>query len=68
MLDKNINNLIGDDTGYLGRLGEALKNNGVEGGIILFDEMKKGHRRIVDICLQMLDSARITCGQNNAFC
>ncbi|MCJ8331349.1 MAG: AAA family ATPase [Lentisphaeria bacterium] len=68
MLEKNVNNLIGDDTGYLGRLGEGLQNNTGKGGIILFDEMEKGHRRIVDICLQMLDDARITCGRNESFC
>lgn len=53
--------LIGDKSGWNGRLGEALlKSEGT--GVLLFDEMEKAHRDILDIFLQMLDDARLTTG------
>ena len=53
--------IIGNARGYKGKLGEGLDASGGQ-GFILLDEMEKGHVTNVDICLQMLDAARITCG------
>ena len=53
--------LIGDKSGWNGRLGEALlDSNGF--GTLLFDEMEKAHREILDIFLQIMDDARLTTG------
>ena len=60
---ENITKLIGDHTGKLGQLGDAIvKRSEEKGGVILFDEMEKAHPTIVDICLSMLDEAEVTCG------
>jgi ATP-dependent Clp protease ATP-binding subunit ClpA len=59
-----IKNLIGDETGYPGRLGQVLGEN--SSGTLLFDEMEKAHRRILDIFLQMLDAGRVTTGRGVA--
>ena len=53
--------LIGDKTGWNGRLGEALLESGGS-GVLLFDEMEKANRDILDIFLQMMDDARVTTG------
>ncbi|MDR0532772.1 MAG: AAA family ATPase [Verrucomicrobiales bacterium] len=57
-----IKNLIGDESGYEGRLGEVLAKWGK--GTLLFDEMEKAHPKIMDVFLQMMDAARITVGRN----
>jgi ATP-dependent Clp protease ATP-binding subunit ClpA len=57
--------LIGNTSGWHGLLGEALLKNekdGKKGGVLLFDEMEKGHKDILDIFLQMMDDARVTTG------
>ena len=53
--------LIGDKSGWNGRLGEALLKAGGS-GVLLFDEMEKANRDILDIFLQMMDDARVTTG------
>ena len=56
-----LTSLIGDTTGWNGRLGEALKTS-AGSGVLLFDEVEKAHRDMMDIFLQMLDDARLTTG------
>ncbi|MCM8541275.1 MAG: AAA family ATPase [Lentisphaeraceae bacterium] len=56
-----IETLIGDKSGWNGRLGEALiKSKG--SGTLLFDEIEKAHPDMKDIFLQMMDDARLTTG------
>jgi ATP-dependent Clp protease ATP-binding subunit ClpB len=54
---------IGDETGRLGRLGEVLRDH--RWGTLFFDEMEKAHPLILDLYLQMLDTARVTFGTNS---
>ncbi|NQZ55891.1 MAG: ATP-dependent Clp protease ATP-binding subunit [Lentisphaeraceae bacterium] len=63
-MDKRyIAQLIGDeDKQEPGRLGRGLAKLGPSGGILLFDEMEKAHKDIMDVFLQILDAARITTG------
>jgi len=57
----SVETLIGDKSGWNGRLGEGiLISNG--SGTLLFDEIEKAHRDIKDIFLQMMDDARLTTG------
>ena len=57
----SLESLIGDKSGWNGRLGEALiKSSG--SGTLLFDEMEKAHPDMLDIFLQMMDDARLTTG------
>lgn len=53
--------LIGDQSGWNGRLGEALLKSDAC-GVLLFDEMEKAHNDMMDIFLQMMDDARLTTG------
>jgi ATP-dependent Clp protease ATP-binding subunit ClpA len=58
-----VKNLIGDDSGKVGKLGEILENNpGPK--TILFDECEKGHRNLIDLFLQILDEAVVDVGYN----
>jgi ATP-dependent Clp protease ATP-binding subunit ClpB len=50
----------GDESGGEGRLGAVLSRH--DHGTILFDEVEKAHPRILDLFLQILDTARITLG------
>ena len=63
MSEDSITKLIGDHTGYEGQLGNFLLDNKDDGGVILFDEMEKAAKPILDVFLQILDDARITTGQ-----
>lgn len=57
----SVETLIGDKSGWNGRLGEGiLRSNG--SGTLLFDEIEKAHRDIKDIFLQMMGDARLTTG------
>ena len=58
---ESLETLIGDKSGWNGRLGEALLKSGGN-GTLLFDEMEKAHRDMLDIFLQILDDARLTTG------
>jgi ATP-dependent Clp protease ATP-binding subunit ClpB len=60
-----IKNLIGDESGYGGKLGEVLARH--DKGTLLFDEMEKSHPKIMDIFLQILDAARITVGRSQTY-
>jgi len=56
---------MGDETGSPGRLGKVL--SGHKQGILLFDEIEKAHRLIWNLFLQMLDAARITLADHQAY-
>ena len=61
---ESLSKIIGDDSGFEGRLGTFLLDNQNDGGVILFDEMEKAHKDVLLIFLQILDDARITTGKN----
>ena len=50
--------LIGSQPGECGYLGIERKR--VAEGTLLLDEIEKAHPRVLDICLQLLDAARVT--------
>jgi ATP-dependent Clp protease ATP-binding subunit ClpB len=54
----------GDESGSVGRLGAVLSEHRC--GTILFDEVEKAHPRILDLFLQILDTARITVGDGSS--
>lgn len=49
---------MGDERGSSGRLGDVLEHH--DYGFLLFDEMEKANRLILDLFLQILDTATIT--------
>lgn len=49
---------MGDESGNQGRLGRILSEH--RRGVLLFDEIEKAHRLILDLFLQITDAARIT--------
>ncbi len=58
-----VSSIVGSPKGYVGsdtpgRLTEHFKNHPVS--VILIDELEKGHPKVYDILLQMLDEARLT--------
>jgi ATP-dependent Clp protease ATP-binding subunit ClpB len=55
----------GDETGSGGRLGRCL--DGAGEGVLLFDEMEKAHKLILDLFLQILDTATITLGNGRVY-
>ena len=50
--------LIGSQLGECGYLG--MEHQRVRQGTLLLDEIEKAHPRVLDICLQLLDAARVT--------
>lgn len=58
---ESLESLIGDKSGWNGRLGEGILKSGGS-GVLLFDEIEKSHRDLKDIFLQMMDDARLTTG------
>ncbi|CAN5421869.1 hypothetical protein BH09VER1_BH09VER1_29650 [soil metagenome] len=56
---------MGDETGSSGRLGNVLAQH--REGVLLFDEIEKAHRLILDLFLQMTDAARITLGDQRTY-
>ncbi len=50
--------LIGSQPGECGYLG--MERQRVQEGTLLLDEIEKAHPRVLDICLQLLDAARVT--------
>lgn len=48
----------GDESGHIGRLEEVLQKH--DEGVLLFDEMEKADKRILDLFLQILDTATVT--------
>ncbi len=51
---------VGDESGQHGRLGETLLKH--KTGTLLFDEIEKAHRKILDLLLQILSAAIVTTG------
>ncbi len=60
-----IRNFIGDETGSLGRLGNILAAH--NRGVLLVDEIEKASRDVMDVFLQILDAACVTCGVGKTF-
>ncbi len=54
----SIKEFRGDESGHIGRLEEVLKKH--DEGVLLFDEMEKADKRILDLFLQILDTATVT--------
>jgi ATP-dependent Clp protease ATP-binding subunit ClpB len=54
----SVEKLIGEKSGDVGLLGQALAR--VDRGTLLFDEVEKAHPLVLDLFLQMLDDASIT--------
>ena len=54
----SIKEFKGDEFGHTGRLEEVLKKN--TQGVLLFDEMEKADKRLLDLFLQILDTATVT--------
>jgi len=63
--DDALTKFIGDHTGRLGRLGHILTHH--REGILLFDEIEKAKPEVADVCLSILDAARVTCGVDQTF-
>lgn len=55
----SVEKLLGSDRDDPGHLGRALTQHSA--GTLLFDELEKAHPLVLDLFLQMLDAARITC-------
>lgn len=55
---ESIGLLLGAKAGERGMLGRVRESTEV--GTLLFDEVEKGHSRIMDLFLQLLDAARLT--------
>lgn len=55
--------LLGSASGEPGRIAEGY--DACEGrGTLLFDEIEKGHARVLDVLLQLLDAGRLTVARN----
>ena len=54
----SIKEFRGDELGHIGRLEEVLQKH--SSGVLLFDEMEKADKRILDLFLQILDTATVT--------
>lgn len=61
----SVKNFIGDESGNLGRLGDILAAHSC--GVLLFDEVEKAYKNIIDNLLQILGDGRITCGKGKVF-
>src|SRR5258706_7066312 len=66
MDDGSVNKLIGAPPGYVGYEGGGQLTDRVRQQpyiVVLFDEVEKANKRIMDILLQVLESGRLTDGQ-----
>jgi ATP-dependent Clp protease ATP-binding subunit ClpC len=66
--ESSVNRLIGSPIGYVGsedggQLTERVKAQPYQ--IVLFDEIEKGHPRILDLLLQVIEEGRLTDGRGN---
>ncbi|RMF80616.1 MAG: ATP-dependent Clp protease ATP-binding subunit [Chloroflexi bacterium] len=66
--ESSLNRLIGSPSGYVdseagGQLTERVRQQPYT--IVLFDEVEKGHNRVLDILLQMIEEGRLTDGRGN---
>jgi ATP-dependent Clp protease ATP-binding subunit ClpB len=65
MLLESVREFRGDESGQTGRLGQVLDQHGC--GTLLFDEMEKAHKQIMDLQLQILDAATVTLGNGKRY-
>ena len=66
MDDGSVNKLIGAPPGYVGYEGGGQLTDRVRQQpyiVVLFDEVEKANKRVLDILLQVLDAGRLTDGQ-----
>lgn len=64
----DVQKLIGAPPSYIGHDDGGYLTNFVKENpfcVVLFDELEKGHRRLYDMLLQILDDARLTDGKGN---
>lgn len=66
--ESSVNRLIGSPIGYIGsedggQLTERVRAHPYQ--IVLFDEIEKGHPRILDLLLQVIEEGRLTDGRGN---
>ena len=66
--ESSVNRLLGSPIGYVGsedggQLTERIKAQPYQ--IVLFDEIEKGHPRILDLLLQVIEEGRLTDGRGN---
>ena len=61
----SIKEFRGDESGHIGRLEEVLHKH--KEGVLLFDEMEKADKRILDLFLQILDTATVTLAKGTRY-
>jgi ATP-dependent Clp protease ATP-binding subunit ClpC len=64
--EASVNRLIGAPPGYVGFEGGGQLTDAVREQpyiVVLFDEVEKAHRRVMDVLLQMMEEGRLTDGQ-----
>jgi ATP-dependent Clp protease ATP-binding subunit ClpC len=64
--EASVNRLIGAPPGYVGYEGGGQLTDFVRQKpytVVLFDEVEKAHRRVLDVLLQVMDEGRLTDGQ-----
>ncbi len=66
--ESSVNRLIGSPIGYVGseeggQLTERVRAQPYQ--IVLFDEIEKGHPRVLDLLLQVIEEGRLTDGRGN---
>jgi ATP-dependent Clp protease ATP-binding subunit ClpC len=64
--EASVNRLIGAPPGYVGYEGGGQLTDAVRQQpyvVVLFDEVEKAHRRVVDVLLQVFEEGRLTDGQ-----
>ena len=71
MESHSVSRLIGAPPGYVGydeggMLTEKVRRNPYS--IVLFDEVEKAHKDVLNVLLQILDDGRITDGQGRVRC
>jgi len=68
-MDENtVSRLIGAPPGYIGYEGGGQLTDRVRDQpyiVVVFDEVEKAHRRVLDILLQVMEEGRLTDGQGN---
>ena len=60
-LAESVTKMIGDNSGAIGYLTEAVRKKPFS--LVLFDEVEKAHPDILNLFLQMMDDGRLTDGQ-----
>ncbi len=66
--ESSVNRLIGAPPGYVGYEGGGQLTDAVREQpyiVVLFDEVEKANRRVMDVLLQVMEEGRLTDGQGN---